>query len=153
MKSIKLFFLVILLMGIPAYAIDYKSVYVERGDKAQVMNRQQAIDMGFFDLSTEQKKQWVVVQNCNSSPVIVNFEYKLGDKDAPWKSYSTTMGETLNMKPETEMIIYLGGHIKGLRIVYVNVDKSEATKKVLNTIGNVVNGFANSIKTETEDNN
>ncbi len=153
MRLIKLVFLVILLMGIPAYAIDYKSVSVERGDKVPVVwDGKQAEEMGYDRLSTEEKKQWVVVQNHNSHPVQVNFEFKLGHKDAPWKSYSSEMGgEILTMEPRSESIICLGEDIKGLKIVYVNVDKSEATKKALNAIGIVANGLANTIK--TEDNN
>lgn len=151
MKLIKFVFFVIFLMGIPAYAIDYKSVSVERGDKETVWNTEQAREMGYLQLSTVDKKQWVVVHNHNSHPVQVNFEYKLGSKDAPWKSYSMDMGEILRMEPNSESIICLGGDIKGLRITYVNVDKSEATKKALNAIGSAASGIANTIK--TEDNN
>lgn len=152
MRLIKLVFLVILLMGIPAYAIEYKSVSVERGDKVSVVwDGKQAKEMGYDRLSTEEKKQWVVVQNHNSHPVKVDFDFKLGHKDAPWKPYSSEMGEILRMEPNSEIIICLGDNIKGLRIVYVNVDKSEATKKALNAIGSAVTGIANTIK--TEDNN
>ena len=150
MKLIKFIFFVILLMGIPAYAIDYKSVSVERGDKAQVLDVEKA-DMQYLQLSTEEKKQWVVVENFNSHPVQVNFEFKLGHKDAPWKSYLNEMGEFLEMEPNSEHFICLGDNIKGLRIVYVNVDKSEATKKALNAIGSAATGIANTIK--TKDNN
>lgn len=139
-----------LAIGICAYAIDYKSVSVERGDKA-VVDKKNAEESGFFRLSTEEKKQWVVVHNHNSHPVKVNFEFKLGHKDAPWKSYMMEMGDYLIMEPNQEEIIWLGEDIKGLRIIYVNVDKSEATKGVLNAIGNVATGLANTIK--TEDNN
>lgn len=138
-------------MGIPAYAIDYKSVSVERGDKETIWNSEEAREMGYFRLSTEEKKQYVVVHNHNPHPVQVNFEYKLGHKDAPWKSYSSDMGEILRMEPNSERIICLGDNIKGLRIVYVNVDKSEATKKALNAIGSAATGIAKTIK--TEDNN
>lgn len=144
MKLIKLVFLAIILMSIPAYAVEYKSVIVERGDKAYVQNYEQAKDMGFFDLSTEQKKQWVVVQNNNSHPVKVMFDYKLGHKDAPWERYSE--GDMLEMDPGSERIIPLGEHIKGLRIVYVDVDKSEATQKALRSIGNAANAIGNFIK-------
>ena len=61
------------------------------------------------------------------------------------------MGDYLIMEPNQEEIIWLGEDIKGLMIIYVNVDKSEATKGVLNAIGNVATGLANTIK--TEDNN
>lgn len=131
-------------MSIPAYAVEYKSVIVERGDKAYVQNYEQAKAMGYFDLSTEQKKQWVVVRNDNPHPVKVIFEYKLGHKDAPWKSYSE--GGMLEMDPCSERIIPLGEHIKGLRIVYVDVDKSEATQKALRSIGNAANAIGNFIK-------
>ena len=151
MKLIKLVFLVIFLIGIPAYAIDYKSVSIERGDKAHVLYIEKAKDMGYTRLSTEEKKQWVVVQNNNPHPVQVNFEYILGRKEAPWKSYLMEMGEMLKMEPNTESIICLGEDIKGLRIVYVNVDKSESIKNTLNAIGSAVTGIANTIK--TEDNN
>lgn len=144
MKLIKLVFLAIILMSIPAYAVEYKSVIVERGDKAYVQNYEQAKAMGYFDLSTEQKKQWVVVRNDNPHPVKVIFEYKLGHKDAPWKSYSE--GGMLEMDPCSERIIPLGEHIKGLRIVYVDVDKSEATQKALRSIGNAANAIGNFIK-------
>ena len=146
MKLIKLVFLVILLMGIPVYAIDYKSVSVERGDKAVVLDVEQAKEMEFIYLSTEEKKQWVVVENYNSHPVKVDFQYKLGRKDAPWQSYLTDMGCYLEMEPRSESIICLGEDIKGLRIIYVNVDKSEANKKALNAIGNaafVLGSFIN----------
>lgn len=133
-------------MGIPAYAIDYKSVSVERGDKETIWNSEEAREIGY-----EEKKQYVVVHNHNPHPVQVNFEYKLGHKDAPWKSYLLDMGEILRMEPNSERIICLGDNIKGLRIVYVNVDKSEATKKALNAIGSAATGIANTIK--TEDNN
>lgn len=152
MKLIKLVFLVILLMGIPVYAIDYKSVSVERSDKVQVLwDVEQARSLKYHKLSTEEKKQWVVVRNNNSHPVKVNFEYKLGHKDAPWKSYLMDMGDFLEMEPGAESLICLGEDIKGLRIVYVNVDKSKATKKALNAIGNAATVLGNSIK--TEDNN
>lgn len=149
MKLIKLVFLVILLMGIPAYAIDYKSVSVERGDKVPgLWDTKQAKEMEYDKLSTEEKKQWVVVRKENPHPVKVNFEYKLGHKDAPWKSYIADMGELLNMEPHSERLICLGDNIKGLRITYVEIDRSEATKKALNTIGNVATGLGNAIKTE-----
>ena len=144
MKLIKLVFLAIILMSIPAYAVEYKSVIVERGDKASVMEYEQAKDMGYFKLSTEEKKQWVVVQNYNSHPVKVMFDYKLGHKDAPWERYSE--GDMLEMNPRSERIIYLGEHIKGLRIVYVDVDKSEATQKALRSIGNAAISIGNYIK-------
>ena len=144
MKSIKLVFLFIILMSIPAYAVEYKSVIVERGDKAYVWDVEQAKDMGYFRLSTEEKKQWVVVQNDNSHPVKVIFQYKLGHKDAPWESYSE--GDMLEMDPDSERIICLGEHIKGLRIVYVDVDKSEATQKALRSIGNAAISIGNFIK-------
>lgn len=144
MKLIKLVFLAIILMSIPAYAVEYKSVIVERGDKASVMDYEQAKDMGYFKLSTEEKKLWVVVQNYNSHPVKVMFDYKLGHKDAPWERYSE--GDMLEMNPCSERIIYLGEHIKGLRIVYVDVDKSEATQKALRSIGNAAISIGNYIK-------
>lgn len=131
-------------MSIPAYAVEYKSVIVERGDKAYVWDVEQAKDMGYFRLSTEEKKQWVVVQNDNSHPVKVIFQYKLGHKDAPWESYSE--GDMLEMDPDSERIICLGEHIKGLRIVYVDVDKSEATQKALRSIGNAAISIGNFIK-------
>lgn len=143
MKLIKLVFLAIILMSIPAYAIEYKSVIVERGDKASV-DYELAEDMGFFELSTEEKKQWVVVANCNPHPVKVIFQYKLGHKDAPWESYLE--GDMLEMAPVSERIICLGEHIKGLRIVYVDIDKSEATQKALRSIGNAANVIGNFIK-------
>lgn len=144
MKLIKLVFLAIILMSIPAYAVEYKSVIVERGDKVSVMNYEQAEDMGYLNLSTEQKKQWVVVQNHNSHPVKVIFDYKLGHKDAPWESYIE--GDMLEMDPCSERIICLGEHIKGLRIVCVDIDKSEATQKALLSIGNAFNVIGNFIK-------
>lgn len=144
MKLIKLVSLAIILMSIPAYAVEYKSVIVERGDKASVMEYEHAKDMGYFNLSTEEKKQWVVVQNYNSHPVKVMFDYKLGHKDAPWKRYSES--DMLEMDPCSERIIYLGEHIKGLRIVYVDVDKSEATQKALRSIGNAAISIGNYIK-------
>lgn len=140
MKLIKFVFLTIILMSIPAYAIEYKSVIVERGDKASV-DYELAKDMRYFDLSTEEKKQRVVVTNCNPHPVKVIFEYKLGHKDAPWER-----GDMLEMDPCSERIINLGGHIKGLRIVYVDVDKSEATQKALRSIGNTAISIGNIIK-------
>lgn len=142
MKSIKLVFLVIILISIPAYAIEYKSVVVERGDKAYIRDFEKAD--GYLKLSTEEKKQYVVVQNNNSHPVKVMFDYKLGHKDAPWESYSR--GDMLEMDPVSERIICLGGHIKGLRIVYVDIDKSEATQKALRSIGNAANVIGNFIK-------
>ncbi|MBQ6689019.1 MAG: hypothetical protein IJN02_07250 [Bacteroidales bacterium] len=145
MKSIKLVFLAIILMSIPAYAIEYKSVFVERGDKSSVMDYEQAKNRGYFKLSTEEQKQWVVVQNHNSHPVKVIFEYKLGHKDAPWESYSDE-GGMLKMDPKSEEIIFLGEHIKGLRIVYVDVDKSEATQKALRSIGNAAISIGDFIK-------
>ncbi len=144
MKLIKLVFLAIILMSIPAYAVEYKSVIVERGDKAYVRNYEQAEGMGYFDLSTEEKKQWVVVQNNNSHPVKVIFQYKLGHKDAPWESYLE--GNVLEMAPVSERIICLGEHIKGLRIIYVDIDKSEATQKALHSIGNAAIVIGNFIK-------
>lgn len=144
MKLIKLVFLAIILMSIPAYAVEYKSVIVERGDKASIMNYEQAKDMDYFKLSAEEKKQYVVVQNYNSHPVKVMFDYKLGHKDAPWERYSE--GDMLEMGPSSEIIIYLGEHIKGLRIVYVDVDKSEATQKTLRSIGNAAISIGNYIK-------
>lgn len=140
MKLIKFVFLAIILMSIPAYAIEYKSVIVERGDKASV-DYELAKDMRYFDLSTEEKKQRVVVTNYNPHPVKVIFEYKLGHKDAPWER-----GDMLEMDPCSERIINLGGHIKGLRIVYVDVDKSEATQKALRSIGNTAISIGNIIK-------
>lgn len=140
MKLIKFVFLAIILMSIPAYAIEYKSVIVERGDKASV-DYELAKDMRYFELSTEEKKQRVVVTNCNTHPVKVIFEYKLGHKDAPWER-----GDMLEMDPCSERIINLGGHIKGLRIVYVDVDKSEATQKALRSIGNTAISIGNIIK-------
>lgn len=131
-------------MSIPAYAVEYKSVIVERGDKASIMNYEQAKDMEYFERSAEEKKQYVVVQNYNSHPVKVMFDYKLGHKDAPWERYSE--GDMLEMDPCSEIIIYLGGHIKGLRIVYVDVDKSEATQKTLRSIGNAAISIGNYIK-------
>lgn len=131
-------------MSIPAYAVEYKSVIVERGDKAYVWDNEQAKDMGYFQLSTEEKKQWVVVQNDNSHPVKVIFQYKLGHKDAPWESYSE--GDMLEMAPDSERLIWLGEHIKGLRIVYVDVDKSEATQKAFRSIGNAAISIGNFIK-------
>ena len=144
MKLIKLVFLAIILMSIPAYAVEYKSVIVERGDKASIMNYEQAKDMEYFELSAEEKKQYVVVQNYNSHPVKVMFDYKLGHKDAPWERYSE--GDMVEMDPCSERIIYLGEHIKGLRIVYVDVDKSEATQKTLRSIGNAAISIGNFIK-------
>lgn len=144
MKSIKLVFLAIILMSIPAYAIEYKSVIVERGDKAHIWDPVQANEMEYLQLSTEERKQWVVVQNANSHPVKVIFQYKLGHKDAPWESYLE--GDMLEMAPVSERIICLGGHIKGLRIVYVDVDKSEATQKALRSIGNAATSIGNFIK-------
>ena len=144
MKLIKLVFLAIILMSIPAYAVEYKSVIVERGDKASIMNYEQAKDMEYFELSAEEKKQYVVVQNYNSHPVKVMFDYKLGHKDAPWERYSE--GDMVEMDPCSERIIYLGEHIKGLRIVYVDVDKSEATQKALRSIGNAAISIGNFIK-------
>lgn len=134
-------------MGIPAYAaVEYKSVIVERGDKANVSRyKHEEKDLEnykmFIKLSTEEKKQWVVVQNDNSHPVKVIFEYKLGHKDAPWYSYNK--GGMLEMEPNSEEIIGLGEHIKGLRIVYVDVDKSEATQKALRSIGNAAISIGN----------
>ena len=148
MKLIKFIFLVILLMGNPAYAIDYKSVSVERGDKETIWNSDSEEAKEFLQLSTEEKKQWVVVHNHNSHPVQVNFQYILGHKDAPWKSYLDKNGEFLKMKPNSESIICLGGNIKGLRIIYVDVDKSASTKKALNAIGNAATGLGDLIKTE-----
>lgn len=145
MKLIKLVFFAIMLMSIPAYAVEYKSVIVERGDKMDVWNFEQAEVYGYFKLSTEEKKQWVVVQNRNSHPVKVHFEYKLGDKDAPWESYIEG-DDVLKMDPDSERIIPLGGHIKGLRILYVDVDKSEATQKTLRSIGIVATSIGNLIK-------
>lgn len=144
MKLIKLVFLAIILMSIPAYAVEYKSVIVERGDKASIMNYEQAKDMEYFELSAEEKKQYVVVQNYNFHPVKVMFDYKLGHKDAPWERYEG--GDMLEMGPSSERIIYLGEHIKGLRIVYVDVDKSEATQKTLRSIGNAAISIGNFIK-------
>lgn len=146
MKLIKLVFLAIILMSIPAYAVEYKSVIVERGDKASIMNYEQAKakDKEYFKLSAEEKKQYVVVQNYNSHPVKVMFDYKLGHKDAPWERYEG--GDILEMGPRSEEIIFLGGHIKGLRIVYVDVDKTEATQKALRSIGNAANVIGNFIK-------
>ena len=129
-------------MSIPAYAVEYKSVVVERGDKAYIRDFEKAD--GYLKLSTEEKKQYVVVQNNNSHPVKVMFDYKLGDKDAPWESYSR--GDMLEMDPVSERIIFLGEHIKGLRIVYVDVDKSEATQKALRSIGNAAVSIGNFIK-------
>lgn len=142
MKLIKLVFLAVILMSIPAYAVEYKSVVVERGDKAYIRDFEKAD--GYLKLSTEEKKQYVVVQNNNSHPVKVMFDYKLGDKDAPWESYSR--GDMLEMDPVSERIIFLGEHIKGLRIVYVDVDKSEATQKALRSIGNAAISIGNFIK-------
>lgn len=129
-------------MSIPAYAVEYKSVVVERGDKAYIRDFEKAD--GYLKLSTEEKKQYVVVQNNNSHPVKVMFDYKLGHKDAPWESYSR--GDMLEMDPGSERIICLGEHIKGLRIVYVDVDKSEATQKALRSIGNAAVSIGNFIK-------
>lgn len=142
MKLIKLVFLAVILMSIPAYAVEYKSVVVERGDKAYIRDFEKAD--GYLKLSTEEKKQYVVVQNNNSHPVKVMFDYKLGHKDAPWESYSR--GDMLEMDPVSERIIFLGEHIKGLRIVYVDVDKSEATQKALRSIGNAAVSIGNFIK-------
>ena len=129
-------------MSIPAYAVEYKSVVVERGDKAYIRDFEKAD--WYLKLSTEEKKQYVVVQNNNSHPVKVMFDYKLGHKDAPWESYSR--GDMLEMDPVSERIIFLGEHIKGLRIVYVDVDKSEATQKALRSIGNAAVSIGNFIK-------
>lgn len=142
MKFIKLVFLAVILMSIPAYAVEYKSVVVERGDKAYIRDFEKAD--WYLKLSTEEKKQYVVVQNNNSHPVKVMFDYKLGHKDAPWESYSR--GDMLEMDPVSERIIFLGEHIKGLRIVYVDVDKSEATQKALRSIGNAAVSIGNFIK-------
>ena len=142
MKFIKLVFLAVILMSIPAYAVEYKSVVVERGDKAYIRDFEKAD--WYLKLSTEEKKQYVVVQNNNSHPVKVMFDYKLGHKDAPWERYEG--GDMLEMGPSSERIIYLGEHIKGLRIVYVDVDKSEATQKALRSIGNAAISIGNYIK-------
>lgn len=144
MKLIKLVFLAVILMSIPAYAIEYKSVVVERGDKAYIRDFEKAD--GYLKLSTEEKKRYVVVQNNNSHPVKVMFDYKLGHKDAPWESYAYRYGGMLEMDPKSEEIICLGEHIKGLRIVYVDVDKSEATQKALRSIGNAATSIGNFIK-------